>query len=113
MFFKKLKGIIYGVQFSAAEQRALDKEIDRQIAERDEKYAPDLDAFILYVLMVKRGWKKKRLHDFWKDFIVVHKELRDFYQMDKAGDAEWFCHRELKKIGVDVRQWYKEENQDE
>ena len=113
MFFKKLNGKPYGVQFSATEQRALDKEIDRQIAERDEKYQADLDALILYVLMVTRGYKKKRLHDFWKDFIAVHKELQDFYKMDKAGDAEWFCHRELKKIGVDVRQWYEEENKDE
>lgn len=111
MFFKKHNGKIYDVQFSAAEQRALDKEIDRQIAEKDEKYAADLDSLILYVLMVKRGYKKKRLHDFWKDFIVVHKELRDFYQMDKPGDAEWFCHRELKKIGVDVHQWYEEEKE--
>lgn len=88
-------------------------EIKRQIAEKDEKYQEDLDALILYVLMVKRGWKKKRLRDFWKDFVAVHKELREFYQMDEAGDAEWFAHRELRKIGVDIHQWYKEDSQHE
>ena len=113
MYPKKFKGKTYGAELTAAERRAMNIEINRQIAVKDEQYKENLDALILYVLMVKRGWKKKRLHDFWKDFIAVHKELRDFYQMDKAGDAEWFCHRELKKIGVDIRQWYKEENQDE
>ena len=111
MFPKKFKGKPYGAELTAAERRAMNIEINRQIVVKDEQYQENLDALILYVLMVKRGWKKKRLHDFWKDFIVVHKELRDFYQMDKAGDAEWFCHRELKKIGVDVHQWYEEEKE--
>ena len=111
MFPKKFKGKPYGAELTAAERRAMNIEINRQIAVKDEQYQENLDALILYVLMVKRGWKKKRLHDFWKDFIAVHKELRDFYQMDKAGDAEWFCHRELKKIGVDVHQWYEEEKE--
>ncbi len=113
MIPKKHKGKPYGAVFTAQERKAMNLEIDRQIAERDKKYKEDIDALILYVLMAHYGWKKKRLHGFWKAFIAVHKELRDFYQMDKPGDAEWFAHRALSEIGVDVRQWYKEENYDE
>ena len=113
MKVKKFNGKPFGMVLTAQERKAMDMEINRQIAERDEQYKEDMDALILYVLMAHYGWKKKRLREFWKAFIAVHKELRDFYQMDKPGDAEWFAHRALREIGVDVRQWYKEENYDE
>lgn len=110
---KKFNGRVYGAHLTSAEQRAMDMEINRQLVEKDLQYQEDLDALILYALMRHKGWKKIRLHNFWKDFIVMHKELRDFYQMDKPGDAEWFAHRALKEIGVDIHQWYKEGTQDE
>lgn len=113
MIPKKMNGRVHGAYLTAAEQRAMDMEINRQIVVKDEQYEVDLDALILYALMRSKGWKKKRLHDFWKDFIVIHKELRDYYQMNRPGDVEWFAHRELKAIGVDIRQWYEEENLNE
>lgn len=113
MRVKKLYGKPYGVELTAAERKAMNLEINRQIAERDEKYKEDIDAMILYVLMVHYGWKKKRLRRFWKAFIAEHKALREFYQMDKPGEGEWLAHRMLKEIGVDVHQWYEEDEQNE
>ena len=113
MRVKKLYGKPYGVELTAAERKAMNLEINRQIAERDEKYKEDIDAMILYVLMVHYGWKQKRLRKFWKAFIAEHKALREFYQMDKPGEGEWLAHRMLKEIGVDVHQWYKEDEQNE
>jgi hypothetical protein len=113
MRVKKLYGKPYGVELTAAERKAMNLEINRQIAERDEKYKEDIDAMILYVLMVHYGWKKKRLRRFWKAFITEHKALREFYQMDKPGEGEWLAHRMLKEIGVDVHQWYEEDEQNE
>ncbi len=113
MRVKKFNGKPYGVEFTAAERKAMDMEINRQIALKDEKYQEDIDAMILYVLMVHYGWKKKRLRKFWKAFIAEHKALREYYQMDKPGENEWLAHRMLKEIGVDVHQWYKEDEQDE
>jgi hypothetical protein len=108
-----MNGRVYGAYLTAAEQRAMDMEINRQIVVKDEQYEMDLDALILYALMRHKGLKKKRLHNFWKDFIIIHKELRDYYQMNRPGDVEWFAHRELKAIGVDIHQWYEEENLNE
>lgn len=113
MIIKKLNGRVYGAHLTAAEQRAMDMEINRQLVAKDEEYQENLDALILYALMRHKGWKKVRLHNFWKDFIIIHKELRDYYQMNRPGDVEWFAHRELKAIGVDIHQWYEEENLNE
>ena len=113
MRVKKFNGKPYGVEFTAQERKAMNLEINRQIAERDERYKEDIDAMILYVLMAHYGWKKKRLRKFWNAFIAEHKALREFYQMNESGDVEWLAHRMLKEIGVDVHQWYKEDEQNE
>lgn len=33
--------------------------------------------------------------------------------MNGSGDNEWLAHRKLNEIGVDVRQWYKEDESNE
>lgn len=109
MRVKKLYGKPYGVEFTAAERKAMNLEINRQIAEKDEKYKEDIDAMVLYVLMSRYGWRKKRLRKFWNAFIEEHKALREYYLMDEPGDNEWLAHRKLNQIGVDIHQWYKED----
>ena len=109
MRVKKYNNKPYGVEFTAAERKAMNLEINRQIAERDEQYKEDIDAMVLYVLMNHYGWKKKRLHKFWKAFIQEHNELRERYRMDDPGDNSWLAHYKLKQIGVDIHQWYKED----
>lgn len=113
MRVKRHKGKVYGANLTAAEKRAMNKEIDRQILERDEQYSVDVDAMVLYTLMSHYGWKKRRLKKFWDSFIAEHKALREHYEMYGVGDQEWLAHKMLKEIGVDVRQWYKEELSDE
>ena len=109
MRIKKLNGKPYGVELTAAERKAMDLEINRQIAEKDKQYQADIDALVLYVLMSRYGWRKKRLREFWNAFIEEHKALTDYYLMNEPGDNEWLAHRKLKQIGVDVHQWYKED----
>lgn len=113
MRVKKFNGKPYGVEFSAAERKAMNLEINRQIMEKDERYKEDIDAMVLYVLMAHYGWKKKRLRKFWKAFITEHQALRDYYLMDEPGASEWLAHRKLKEIGVEIHQWYKEDEQSE
>ena len=112
MIPKSYKGKVFGAELTAAERKAMNIEITRQIIERDKKYQADIDALILYVLMSHYGWKKTRLKRFWKAFVAEHKKLREFFEMDQQGDSEWLAHRMLREIGVDIHQWYKEE-QDE
>lgn len=111
MRVKKFNGKAYGVELTANERRAMNLEINRQILEKDEKYKKDVDAMVLYVLMSHYGWGKRRLRQFWNAFLTEHKALREFYQMDDPGDNEWLAHRKLKQIGVDIHQWYKEDEQ--
>lgn len=113
MRVKKFNGKPYGAELTAQERKAMNLEINRQIIERDKKYKEDIDAMVLYVLMVHYGWKKKRLRKFWNAFIAEHKALREYYQMYEPGDNEWLAHRKLQEIGVDVRQWYEEDNKRE
>lgn len=107
MRVKAYKGKVFGAELTTAEKKAMNLEINRQIAERDAKYAADVDAMVLYTLMAHYGWKKKRLKRFWDAFIKERKALREFYQMEE-GDDEWLAHRMLKEIGVDINEWYKE-----
>lgn len=97
MNFKKFGGNIFGVELTPKEEKAMNKEINRQIVEKDKEYQADLDAMVLYVLMVKYDWGEKRLRAFWEAF--------------DEGDNEWLAHEKLKSIGVDVRQWVKERNE--
>lgn len=113
MRVKSYKGKVFGAELTAAEKKAMDIEINRQLVERDKQYAADIDAMVLYTLMAHYGWKKKRLRKFWDAFISEHKALRDFYDMNKPGDNEWLAHRMLKDIGIDIQEWYKEEQSNE
>ncbi len=44
MFVKKSGGKIFGAEFTAAEKKALDIEVKRQLAEYDKKHVMELDA---------------------------------------------------------------------
>ena len=99
---------MYGGILTAAEKKAMTIEINKQLVEKDEQYSADIDALVLYTLMTRYGWRKKRLKEFWKAFVAEHKALREYYQMEDPGDNEWLAHRKLQEIGVDVREWYKE-----
>lgn len=109
MRIKKYGGKVLGAELTAAEKKAMNIEINRQLVERDKQYAADIDAMVLYTLMAHYGWKKKRLKRFWKAFIEEHKALKEFYQMDEPGDNEWLAHRMLKDIGVNINEWYQED----
>lgn len=113
MKIKKYNGKVFGAKLTAAEKKAMDMEINRQLIEKDKQYSADIDALVLYVLMEHYGWRKKRLKKFWDAFIAEHKALRDYYDMHNPGDNEWLAHRMLKDIGVDINEWYKEETTNE
>lgn len=109
MNIKKYNGKVFGANLTVQQKQAMEIEIHRQLAETDKKYAADMDALVLYTLMAHYGWKKKRLKKFWKAFIAEHKNLRELYRAFQPGDSEYLAHMKLAEIGVDVREWYKEE----
>ena len=113
MVIKSHKGKKFGAVFTAAEQKAMNLEINRQLLKKAEQFAEDMDATVLYTLLSGYGWKKKRLRKFWDTYFAVHQELREFYQMSDPGDTEWLANRKLKEIGVDVHQWREEVKRNE
>lgn len=88
-------------------EKAMDLEIQRQLAEYDRKHLVEIDAMILWVLHERFGFGPKRLRQYYDSFRACTNELVERYQMD-AGDDIWLCTQMLKRIGVDVEQWHKE-----
>lgn len=107
MRVKKAGGRIFGGAMFAAEKKAMDLEIQRQLAEYDRKHLVEIDAMILWVLHERFGFGPKRLRQYYDSFRACTNELVERYQMD-AGDDIWLCTQMLKRIGVDVEQWHKE-----
>ena len=52
MRVKKVGGKVYGADFTAAERKAMNLEIERQLAEYSRKHANEIDAIILWQLHV-------------------------------------------------------------
>ena len=50
MRVKKAGGKVFGAVLTATERKAMEMEINRQIAEADRRYADDIDAMVLYTL---------------------------------------------------------------
>lgn len=107
MRVKKAGRNIYGVELTAAEKKAMDIEIKRQLVEIDRQYTNDIDATILWQLHVQFGFGYKRLRRFYDAFEEMHRQLAQHYEMDESDEA-WLCAEQLKRIGVDVAQWNKE-----
>lgn len=107
MNIKKVGGKIIGGTMSAAEKKAMNLEIQRQLAEYDQKHLLEIDAMILWVLHDRFGFGPKRLRQYYDSFRACTDKLVERYQMD-ADDDVWLCTQMLKRIGVDVEQWHKE-----
>ena len=106
MRVKKCGGKVYGADLTAAERKAMDIEINRQLVEADRKYANEVDAMVLYTLHTHLGFGAKRLRRFYEALCTEHDNLVRHYEM--PDDYSWLCMQKLKEIGVDVEQWNKE-----
>lgn len=106
MRVKQFKGKVYGADLTAKERKAMELEINRQIAEADRQHAHDFEAMVLYVLHTHLGFGKKRLRRFYDAFSAEHDKLIEHYEMPDGG--AWLADMKLKEIGVDVAAWNKE-----
>ena len=106
MRVKKAGGKVFGAVLSAAEKKAMDMEINRQLVEADRRYVNDIDAMVLYTLHIHLGFGAKRLRKFYEAFSAEHDRLIQYYQM--PDDYTWLCKEKLKHVGVDVEAWNEE-----
>ena len=95
---------------SEKEKHNMDKEIMKQILEKDEIFSKECDALILWTLHVYFGFGEKRLRKFWEFYFSEHKRLREKYEL-KPEDTNWLYKKKLKSIGVDLDEWHNEINE--
>ena len=107
MQLKKAGGKVYGAGLTAAEKKAMDLEIQRELAEYDRKHIAEIDATILWVLHEQFGFGAQRLRTYYDAFHDRIKELVSRYEMEDQDDI-WLCTQMLKRIGVDIEAWHKE-----
>lgn len=112
MFVKKSGGKIFGANFTAAEKKALDIEVKRQLAEYDKKHVMELDAIILWQLHAQLGFGKKRLERFYRKFAEAYRDLLKRYEMEGEGESTWLFTYKVKELGVDLEALYREERND-
>jgi len=107
MFIKKANGNIFGAVLTAAEQKAMNIEIQKGLAEYDKKHALEIDAIILWELRNQLGFGPKRLKRFYKNFSLALANLTKRYELEDQ-DNVWICTQKLKEYGIDVEEWDKE-----
>ena len=92
---------------SPSQRKAMNKEINRQVLERDKTYWLDIDAMTLWALHEVFGFGPSRLKRFFDAFDNIHEDLRKHYELS-TDDQTWLVRQKLKDMGVDVAAWEKE-----
>ena len=100
MIIKKHCGKIYGASFSPAEQKAMDLEIQRQLAVYERKHFKDISAFFMWQLHKHLGFGHKRIDDFYQKFIVDFEEMVSKFE-DGENDI-WVFEQKLMDYGVEL-----------
>lgn len=108
MFVLKTGGKVFGAKLTAAEQKALDIEIRKQLTQIEETFQQDQDAMLLWILHEEFGFGMKRLRRFYERMTLGTKELMKYYQFDNS-DMDWLYRHKCKEhLGIDVEEWDKE-----
>ena len=99
-------------KLTANEQKALNKEVDRQLQIQAEIHGVNVDATVLLTLFLHYGFKKEQLREFWEKYADTEKELAEYYRqtpltLEGIREKEYYAVYELKHIGVDVEAWRK------
>ena len=110
MQIKQAFGKIFGMDLTAAEKKAMDIELKKQLAEYDKSHATEIDAIILWQLHKQLGFGPKRLKRFYDEFGLEIKALLSRYELEE-GDRAWLATHELKEYGIDLEKWDKERNE--
>lgn len=110
MQVKKASGKVYGADLTSAEKKAMDLEIQRQLAEYDAKHILEIDAIILWQLHKQLGFGLKRLKRFFDTFNPAIDALIKRYELED-GDQVWLCTHQLKEYGIDLEKWEREQKE--
>lgn len=95
---------IIGAKLTAAEQKAMDMEIKRQLREWDEVHAIELEALYLWTLHEVFGFGEKRLRRLHDSIVPAIESLLARYELEEKDDV-WLCTKKLKEAGIDIERW--------
>ena len=112
MQVKKAGGKIYGAVLTAAERKAMEMEIARQVAAFDRENMLNIDAVILWELHEQFGFGADRLRRFFDGFGKRFNDLTRHYEMESS-DGPYICLEKLKEIGVDLEKWMEESDEED
>lgn len=107
MQVKKSGGKVYGANLTTAERKAMDIEIQKQLAEYTRKHELEIDALILWQLHEQLGFGPKRLRRFYDNFVPAIEEVAGRYEVEDS-DRVWMCTHKLKEYGIDIEKWNNE-----
>ena len=111
MKIKKTGKYIYGAELTAAEKKAMNIEIAKQLAEYTRKYQVEIECIFLRELR-QYGFGEKRLKRAFDDFGNDLDELIARYELGDE-DKLWLATEQLKREGFDVEQWHREKYPDD
>lgn len=106
MQIKKSGKHIYGAELTAAEKKAMNMEIARQLAEYTRKYQVEIECIFLRELR-QYGFGEKRLRRAFDDFGNDLDELIARYELGEE-DKLWLATQQMKAEGFDIEQWHRE-----
>lgn len=108
MTFKKIGKTIFGVTLTSAEQKAVDRAIEDQLAESIRKRDLEIEARVLYAIRSMTGWGKVKLRRVYDEVDEALEDLANRYEMHDDDDLTWLCIKKLNDIDIDIEQWSKE-----
>ena len=107
MRVKRSGKYITGADFSAAEKKAMNMEIARQLAEFTRKYKVEIESIYLRELRSSLGYGGVRLRRAFDKFGNDLDELIARYELGEE-DKFWVAQESLKEEGFDVEKWHRE-----
>ena len=83
----------------ASQKQALNREIDRQLAEHMREHEADYIALMLWSMRAER-WGKRRMERKRRQIVEMLRELENHYEMPDHG--MYIARIKLKEFGIDL-----------
>lgn len=112
MRIKRSGKYIHGADLTAAEKKAMNIEIAKQLSEFTRKYHVEIECIFLRELRANYGFGETRLRRAFDNFGNDLDELIARYELEDE-DKLWLSTRQMKAEGFDVEQWHKEKYPDD
>lgn len=108
MNFKRSGSKVFGIVLSPAEQKVLDRAIEKQLAESLRKRDLEIEARVMYAIRAITEFDETELRRVYDDIDESLDALATHYEMHEDDDLTWLCMKKLRDDGIDIERWSKE-----